>query len=447
MANNIELYNGNAFPASGTNFTDDQIKNHCSLKSNESKNMETTPLSDKERETARKELLDFRDRVKKEAFTKLRSRIMEQIKDRGFNKGFDEIQKMMHSDQVTLRLCQAIFYGCFTFPEINKKTLFVEIAESVCDELGIAFRNAVSGPSCIVKTVIEALHTVRKPFMQSGKPKHSHMHMKTRNCNEWPGALHQVGTYEFAYHKLAGWRHLITVDEEARKIWDENCNRPPLEPKTAFPIVFTGKQCDAQSLSAHTEFSRINSDHHPQGTKTDAFPVICSGERPESSTCGRKFGTKFEGSRSGRSSATVTYEGSQQVEKYPRPQGQFSDTMESFDLFAFPDNVGHDDDQYGSFTNHGPPNDGVFVDGSGESRHTGAHSSAHRISQMRPSFGQGPGVSNGTGIPSQLQKAEVQSRQPFGIHYVQTQTMHETSDMTETSVIASHLFCLTTIGF
>lgn len=236
--NAIELFNGDAFPHTGLNVTDSQIANHCSL-NKQSANGGTGNYSDVEKKAAKMALLACREMIREKAYPKLRSLITQILRGRGVtcDGGFDGVVKLFHSDNSSYKLAQHVFYSCFTYPEEFKTTMFESIATSIITELGITFTNKTKGKTCVIETVKEALHTVRKPFMLSGKPKKSEIYLSTRQIsNSWNGDLINVPKHEFANQKLGGWSFLITIDDEAKKIYNSNIKETSSQPDMSLEV-------------------------------------------------------------------------------------------------------------------------------------------------------------------------------------------------------------------
>lgn len=215
--NPIVLYDENAFPQRGTNLTDDQLRNHWSLDKGA-----TGSYTDEARTVTQKTLIGCRNVVKDLATIKLRSAMSEQLRLRKvLQSDIPSVVKLFHSSNVTLKLCEDIFYAFFTWPEENKEALFERLAGEIISDMGITFHKTTTDRTCIVGVVKEALHTVRKQVMVSGKPAKSKMFMSTRNVTEGFGVVPNVPPHVFTYHKLGGWDYLNTVDYEAKRTFDK----------------------------------------------------------------------------------------------------------------------------------------------------------------------------------------------------------------------------------
>ena len=218
----ISLYDGAAFPPKGTNFTDEQIKNHCSLNEH-SLNHASGNYSSNEKEKAKNELISYRTAMTKLAATKLRSRFVDNIQLLGDNtySRIEDVTSEWHGPKPTLKLGKQIFYSIFTVPEANKEELLLELATDLCSHFDVTFHkptNMVN--SCIVGLAQEALYTARKVFLKSGWHKNSQMFLSSRTVDEWDGPIdHSVPQFTFAPHKLGGWKKLIEVDTEAAKLY------------------------------------------------------------------------------------------------------------------------------------------------------------------------------------------------------------------------------------
>lgn len=259
----IELHDGDAFPGAGAILTSKQIHNHWCVMHDKPDTSKVPDCNWKETKDA---LLGIRERIKTEATKMLKSRIMEQMRAKGWNISFDETVQTMHSDKVTLKLCKDIFYACFTYPEEQKHTLFCDVANAIVTYLRISFKDPEDNIKCVTATVKETLHTVRKPFMESGKPKRSYMYLRTRDCKEWPKDLEKgIPAHVFAYPKLGGWKYLIERDAAAKKIYDEHKGLPAATKIATDSMTEPSKtslQQSSQRMVANTGYS--TSEAFPQ---------------------------------------------------------------------------------------------------------------------------------------------------------------------------------------
>ena len=283
----IQLYDGTAFSPKGTNFTDEQIKNHCSLNEH-SPNLASGNYTDKEKEDAKNELISYRTVMTKLAATKLRSRFVDNIQLQGINtyNRIEDVSSEWHGPKPTLKLGKHIFYAIFTVPEATKETLLVTLASDLVSHFDVTFHKETDvANSCIVGLAQEALYTARKVFLKSGRHKNSQMFLSSRTVDEWDGPIdHDVPQFTFAPHKLGGWKKLIEVDPEAEKLYYKHHKRPA-EP---IPVEKEATKTYAPGNMIQTGLAAIQNGN--QGSDTSALVSISGSKTSDCYTKGLAAG-------------------------------------------------------------------------------------------------------------------------------------------------------------